>query len=190
MSQKQIEPERHEIGAYEALTGNKAAREAAAKVKAQIEALDVDKDALMRAERNDVLDAVIDRLGENGENWTNGYIMLPKPGYRELPWETGSVAAMATSAARFREAGESFCVMGGFGCQEGIHSHDAINEAVDAVARAVYPAALNRGSYGYRSGKIYNWNDAQINGRAVVEGLRLAKSQPLTRTYNDPSAKG
>lgn len=178
--QKQINPHNEFGPNAEApvLTGNKAAAEQAAKISATL--TESEADALLLAERNAVLDAAIERLG-NGERWTTGALANNPMGQRlDRYIDASDRRQLTTEFARImREQGGKFCLIGAIGAEEGLHSHEAIDQAVSAVSTA---AGINNAApaYGYTNGAVYRWSDGGYSGR-VLAALKAAKSQPLRK---------
>lgn len=175
------------LDGYEALSGNKEAKEAADKVKAALDAIPVDRDALLLAERNDVLDAAIERLS-GGKAWTvqalvkgvsRSRLQKVSPSF----YEVGSDMIVNAAVAAVMRDGTSFCLIGALGSQEGIHSHEAIDAAVSAVDSVVRPIGVSNPSYGYTHGGVWQWNDDQEHAGPVIAALRAAKNQPLRKSY-------
>ncbi len=161
-----------------AATGNKEAQAAAEKVKAALDAIPVDQDALLLAERNDVLDAAIARLGENGEFWISG--ALARGRNNEDVGDDGIFSV--DYAEMLRERGHKFCLVGAIGAEWGPHSFEAVDEAIDAVSR--HFGGDDGDAYGFKSGGVFNHNDSQdeeTGGAIIVNAFRAAKQQPLSK---------
>ena len=194
---KQVDKTIPSVGGYDTLSGNAEAKAAADKIKAAIDAIPVDQDALLRAERNDVLDAAIARL-EGGEKWISSYIAWSEKTYRNVygdwicEWvqkgnasDTINAEINAEAAAHMRATADKFCLVGTIGAEEGLHSRESIEQALDAVARVAQSAGdrmnLRTPGYGYRSGNVFSWNDDQRNAEPVIAAMKAAKHLPLTK---------
>ncbi len=170
----------------DALTGNKSAAQAAAKAKAAVEAIVVDTDALLLAERNAIIDYAIDRM-EHG--WSNGY--LGQRHHRgDMDVDTlldGVVGSKITEefAELLRTPGTNNCAIGAISAGWGPFSREAAVAAMWAVSDHLANTDYGNqgGAYGYPTGdNIYQFNDHQKDAGPVIAAFKEAKSQPLHKS--------
>lgn len=165
------------------LTGNKEAKALANKAASLLSP--AEEDARLLAERNDVLDAAIERLGENGENWVCGYLAS------RLDEDEGKISVVRIDpeevislqiAEIMRARGEKFCMVGAISAEYGPHSYEAIDQAISAAATVLTSSYTLRNGYGFATGGVFMVNDSGgMTGDIIVESFRQAKSQPLRR---------
>lgn len=170
------------------LTGNKEAKALADKAASLLSP--AEEGAQLLAERNDVLDAAIERLGENGENWIIGYLAV------KHTEDEGEISVVGIDpeevislqiAEIMRARGEKFCMVGAISSEYGPHSHKSIRAAINAIADAIgafnddRPDTVLNYGFGASASKVWKWNDKQRGGEVVIDKFRQAKSQPLRR---------
>lgn len=169
-------------------SGNKSAQAAADKVKAALDAIPVDQDALLLAERNDVIDAVLDRFGPNGERWIIGALAYDRRSGAFSNFEYHALVSRYAEeeAEKLRTHGTKFCAIGGLAAEFGPHSAAAIQAAISAIAEVIQPNrdGKHRG-YGFDDAEtVFTFNDDQPAGSGfplIQEAFRQAKLQPLRK---------